>query len=332
VKARAYDTGTSTWSALSEVTYLVDAEPASAANLAISELQYHPAVTLVDLPLGYNDDTFFEYVELMNIGPKTVDLMGIRFSDGLTWEFDATATAPRLLAPGQRAVVVGHTAAFIHRHGNTPVRAGQFTGQIDNGGELLTLRAANDAIIRTFTYDDIAPWPTAPDGTGPSMVLIRPETNPDHALAANWRASYNSGNPGGPDAFAYSTWKAANAPGQADNDDADNDGLTTFWEYASGGTPGQNNSSLLPTAGLESVTVGMTTDQYQTLTAIIRLGTDDLQLFPESGNNLTSWSTADMVQLRRTDNGDGTETITWRHARPWKADLRLFMRLRGLVQ
>lgn len=317
---------------MSEVTYLVDAEAASAANLAISEIQYHPAVTAADLPLGYNDDTFFEYMELMNIGTKTVDLMGIRFSDGLTWEFDATATAPRLLAPGQRVVVVGHTAAFIHRHGNTPVIAGQFTGQIDNGGELLTLFAANGGVIRSFIYDDIAPWPVEADGTGASMVLIKPQTNPDHAIAANWRASAVNGNPGGPDSSVYADWKSTNASGQADGSDADNDGVNLILEYILGGTPGQTNTALLPASGLEPVTVGMDTDDYQTLTATVRLGADDVQLFPETGTNLTTWSTADMVLLRRTRNNDGTETITWRHARPYRADQRVLMRLRGVIQ
>ena len=332
VKARAFDSGTSTWSALSEVTYQVDAEPATASNLAISEIQYHPAVTAVDLPLGYNDDTFFEYIELMNIGPKRVDLMGLRFTDGLTWEFDATASVPRLLLPGQRVLIVGHAAAFTHRHGAGLPVAGVFSGQIDNGGELLTLLNSSGAVVRSFTYDDIAPWPAAADGTGPSMVLIRPEMNPNHAVATNWRASYGTGNPGGTDAFAYASWKTANAPGQADGADADNDGLTTFWEYVSGGTPGINDSSLLAAGTLESVTVGSNTELYQTLTATVRYGADDVQLFPESGTNLTTWSTNDMVLLRRTLNGDGTESFTWRHFRPWKTDNRVFMRLRGLVE
>ena len=331
VKARAYDSATSSWSALSEQTFLVDAEPASATNLAISEIQYHPIVTVGDLPLGYNDDTFFEYVELMNIGPKRVDLMGIKFTDGLTWAFDAAATVPRLLLPGQRVLIVGNAAAFAHRHGAGLPVAGVFSGQIDNGGELLTLQTPAGAVIRSFTYDDIAPWPADADGYGPSMVLIKPQTNPDHALPANWRASAGTGNPGTSDAFTYASWKSANAPGQSDNADADNDGLTTFWEYASGGTPGQNNSSLLPVSGLEPVTVGLNTDTYQTLTATIRIGADDLQLFPESGSNLTAWSTADMILLRRVRSGDGTESFTWRHARPWRADRRLFMRLRGVA-
>jgi len=331
VKARAFDSGTSTWSALSEQTFFVDAEPATASNLAISEIQYHPAVTGPDFDVGYNDDTFFEYAELMNIGPKRVDLMGLRFTDGITWEFDESATVPRLLLPGQRVVIAGHAAAFTHRHGAGLPLAGVFTGQIDNGGELLTLQNSSGAVVRSFTYDDIAPWPVDADGNGPSMVLIRPETNPDHSVATNWRASAATGNPGSTDAFAYASWKSANAPGQADNSDNDNDGLTLFWEYVSGGTPGVNNTGLLPVGSLESLTVGANTDTYLTLTATCRYGADDVQLSPESSTNLTAWSTTDMVLVRRIVNLDGTESFTWRHARPWQSDQRVMMRLRAAV-
>ena len=331
VKARAFDSGTSSWSALSEATYFVDVEPATTGNLAISEIQYHPAVQPEDLAFGYNDDTFFEYIELMNIGPKSVDLMGLRFTDGITWAFDDTSTVARLLLPGQRVVVVGHAAAFAHRHGAGLPVAGVFSGQIDNGGELLTLQNSSGVAVRSFTYDDIHPWPSAADGDGPSMVLIQPNTNPDHAAAANWRASYGTGNPGGPDAFTYVSWKSLNAPGQADSADADADGLTTFWEYVCGGTPGVCDTSLLPSSALELVVVGSVTALYPTLTAIIRTGADDAQLIAQSSANLTTWSSTDMILLRRLPNADGTETFTWRHARPWQADYRVLMRLRVAV-
>jgi hypothetical protein len=162
-------------------------------------------------------------------------------------------------------------------------------------------------------------------------VLIRPTTNPDHAVATNWRASYGTGNPGGTDGFTYASWKSSNAPGQADGADADNDGLTTFWEYVHGGIPGACDTHLLPTGALELLVVGLQTDFYPTLTVTLRVGADDLQLFPESAANLTAWSGTDMVLLRQLINADGTETMTWRHARPFKADSRVMMRLRVIM-
>ncbi len=70
---------------------------------------------------------------------------------------------------------------------------------------------------------------------------------------------------------------------------------------------------------------------YQTLTAILRAGAEEIQHFPESGSSLAACITAGMVFLRDAVNGDGTDTWTGRPARPWKSDLRLFMRLRGVL-
>jgi hypothetical protein len=205
---------------------------------------------------------------------------------------------------------------------------------LDNGGERLKLEDAANSTIVEFIYDDREPWPVTPDGEGPGMVLMLPRAGDAWPSdGAHWRASLaNGGNPGGTDAFAYAAWKITSAPGEADTADSDSDGLTTFWEYAGGGTPGVNDSGKLPAAGIESVTVGELTDSYQTLTAIIRTGTDDLQLFPEAGSDLTAWSSGDTVLLRRVSNGGGTGTLTWRHVRPFRTDQRVFLRLRGVIQ
>jgi hypothetical protein len=66
---------------------------------------------------------------------------------------------------------------------------GPFSGTLNNAGEELVVTSASQGTIRSFIYDDAAPWPVAADGTGPSLVLVDPETNPDHAIASNWAAS-----------------------------------------------------------------------------------------------------------------------------------------------
>jgi DNA-binding beta-propeller fold protein YncE len=52
---------------------------------------------------------------------------------------------------------------------------------------LITLRNFSNAILDQITYVDAAPWPTQPDGTGPSLEIIDPLA--DNNVAANWRAS-----------------------------------------------------------------------------------------------------------------------------------------------
>ena len=333
IAARAWDQASATWSALSEVTYLVDAEPASAANLVVSEFSYRPGPPNgTELAAGYNDDPFFEFIELMNIGPRRVDLMGIRFDQGITWAFDPDATVPRLLAPGQRVLIVGHRAAFALRHGSSLPVAGVFSGQLANAGETIRLLDANDLPIRQFSYLDVAPWPTEADGMGPSLVLVRPDTNPDHNLPGSWRLSVGDSNPGGSDAIRYQDWRQTNAPGQPDGADTDNDGLSLLVEYILGGTHGANDSSRLPQGALELITTPSGSALHQTITVTTRPGADDADLVAESGADLSSWNAGGMTLLRRGRNPDGSETITWRATQPWNAMQREFMRVRVVLR
>jgi hypothetical protein len=74
---------------------------------------------------------------------------------------------------------------------------GQFTGNLNNGGERVTLVDSEGVEIQSFKYDDKLPWPESPDGQGPSLVLIDPLSGPDHSEPENWRASgSNGGSPG----------------------------------------------------------------------------------------------------------------------------------------
>ena len=194
VRARAHDGAD--WGALSEVSFFTEVEPASAANLVVSELHYHPtASSQAENAAGYNDDSFFEYIELMNIGAKNIDLWGVQFTSGIVWTFDASATARRLLAPGERVLIVGNRTAFNLRYGAGRNVAGKFSGTLANSGERLVLRDPSGTVIRDFTYGTLAPWPEEADGFGPALVLKTPLANPDHTNSASWAAS--AGDSGG---------------------------------------------------------------------------------------------------------------------------------------
>jgi hypothetical protein len=62
------------------------------------------------------------------------------------------------------------------------------------GGELLRLFAPNGLLIDTVHYDDVLPWPTEPDGNGPTLELRNPFL--DNAIAQNWIACDGHGTPG----------------------------------------------------------------------------------------------------------------------------------------
>lgn len=296
-------------------------------NLMVSELMYHPAPPAV--PYAESD---YEYLELVNISPSlTLDLANVRFTKGV--DFDFAGSAITSLAPGARVLVVRNTAAFNSRYGAGKPIAGQWTAgdSLSNSGEEVKLSYGAGATIKDFTYDDASPWPTQADAGGYSLVLRAPETRPDHALAASWRASYVAGgSPGGADRQTYSEWAAANSATDPLADD-DFDGLSNALEYMLGGTNTAANGSLLPTAALANHTVAAVTDKYLTLTLRRPFSPDQAVVSIEWSPDLSagSWS-ASGVLVSNTDNGDGTKTEVWRCATPASA-ARYFVRAKSTL-
>ncbi|MED5471861.1 MAG: lamin tail domain-containing protein, partial [Verrucomicrobiota bacterium] len=171
VKARILEDGT--WSALNQAQFIVGI-PAKAGNLVISEIHYNPS--------GPSEEN--EFIELMNISDQAIQLTGVSFSTGIQYTFEGNAT----LDPMARTVL----------------NPGDYTGQLDNGGENITLLDADGNIIESFRYNDKSPWPEAPDGNGPSLVRIAPEHRLDPELASSWRPSVqDNGNPGSSDASSF---------------------------------------------------------------------------------------------------------------------------------
>ena len=167
-------------------------------SLVISEIMYHPdEPSPAEIGAGFDDDDFFEFIEIRNIGSQTIDLSGVRFTKGIDIDLSGT------IAPGDYVLVVNNVAAFELRHGGGLPVIGAWSGKLDNGGERLKLSFGAGESIREFVYDDEAPWPTAPDGGG-SLVLVAPRSLPDHGDAINWRTSIHSGgNPGGTDGTTF---------------------------------------------------------------------------------------------------------------------------------
>lgn len=188
VQARVRDG--SNWSALNAAQFFVNAAP-SAANLAITELNYNPlpptAAELTQNAAWTNAS--FEFIELQNIGNQTLDLPGVKFIDGVLFDFTDSPIAT--LAPGQRVVVVSDLAAFRARYGNGPQVAGTYTGTLSDNGELLALVDRDGGTIKSFTFDDGAGWPDRADGLGATLEVI--STSGDFNAGSNWRASVEVG-------------------------------------------------------------------------------------------------------------------------------------------
>jgi hypothetical protein len=323
VRARVLD-GTE-WSALTSATFLVDTDPASASNLAISEIHYRPAApSPQEIAAGYDERSAFEFIELLNTGSRFIDLAGVRLSEGVRFDFEET-NRYRSLSPGGRVLIVNDAEAFGLRYrGRLPI-AGEFTGSLNNDGERLLVQSPGGDPVADVTFNDAGAWPREADGGGYSLVRIdatRAEGDP-----ANWRASSEvGGNPGGTDSLDYHSWLQSH--GLEDNEeDRDADGLSPFLEYVLGGSPMVADAEVvLPKARIETVEVGAGSDDYLVLHVRRRVGADDARFEAEWSPDLVSWQ-RDSVFLGAEDNGDGTETLRFRAPRPHNEGKAQFLRV-----
>lgn len=162
------------------------ADDSQRSFLRIGEIMYHPAApTPAESAAGFTDGDAFEFIELVNLGPGTVSLQGVRFDRGITFDFSGSSISN--LASAGRVLVVRDRPAFQARYGADLPVAGVYEGGLDNSGETLRLIDRWGLVIQEFAYDDNAGWPTAADGTGPSLEAIDFRSDPGSPL--HWRAS-----------------------------------------------------------------------------------------------------------------------------------------------
>jgi hypothetical protein len=290
LKARAKLDTTGEWSALTEADFTLDAIPAAPGNLAISEIHYNPP--------GASDDT--EFVELVNLSSSRLNLAGVNFTGAMIFTFGDI-----VLEPGARLLVVESAAAFAAAYPAVSSVVGQWSGALNNSGDTVILRAANGTEIERVAYTDLAPWPTAADGDGYSLVRISDAAPADSAT--NWRVSaLPGGNPGTTDVQSPDSWFAANGGGGA-LDDLNGDGLPALVEYALGLDLGDGKSPTLDYAPEPSTTPPTSLFTYRR-----RLAADGVSFVIETSPDLAAWSAALAETVSRAPNGDGTETVTVR--------------------
>lgn len=173
--------------------------------IIITEIQYNPGA----------GDTSDEYIELRNISSQSVTLRdevetetspGVFVREWVTWSFtdgiDFTFPADTVIPAGGTLIVAKAPAAFEASYGaslptNTQV-FGPFANDtaLSNGGEKLRLckpgeqpygQARRWIRVDQVAYDDAAPWPTEPDGSG--GVLQRSDASAYGNDPANWQAA-----------------------------------------------------------------------------------------------------------------------------------------------
>jgi len=295
--------------------------PPRVGPLVITEIMYHPL------------DGGVEFVEIQNISDSSVSLAGVQVG-GIGYFFDAGAPN---LDPDEVVLVVGNDPATFRATFNPPAEVGVFgpyLGRLSNGGErvALNLPEANPLpaepglmpAVDIVDYNDTAPWPISPDGTGATLERIIPATYGSDP--ASWQASSHSGGtPGVVGSPPPPDWRTAYFTAAELLDpslsgplaDADLDGVNNLLEHVFG-------TDLRDRFSFELPAISMVVDGgavYAELTYRMRQGLTGFNVRIEAANDLSGWTEADaeFTIQSNVDNGDGTSTIITREDSPVSA-------------
>lgn len=313
--ARSFD-GTD-WGGPSVETFVVGI-PASAANLAITELNYHPSnptpsELLID-PTFSDDD--FEFIEVKNVSVEPIDLSGMTFSDGINLTIPATT----VLQSGTYGLFVTNQAAFEQRWGTGLPILGIYTGRLNNDGEALRLIDLNGNDILNFTFNDT--WYRPTDGDGYTLVPVNEnDLSANRNAPASWGISCEiQGTPGTSNGTAisqtfegwlnyhFSAAEQANPLISGPFADYDNDGFGTLMEFALALKPNQSDGGDF----LRGETVELGDDSYLAITFRRQKKSLNLVYSVELSSNLSNWTAGAVMVGTAIDNGDGSETVTYR--------------------
>lgn len=291
-------------------------------NLMVTEIMYNPAPPAP--ASGVVQD--LEYIELCNISQTlTLDLTNVAFTGGVDFAFAGSAVTR--LGPGECVLLVKNLAAFEERHGAGKPVAGVWESfdNLSNSGEEIFIRYGAASVVRAFSYDDVAPWPTAADGGGSALALVDPVSAPDHSLATSWEAAAPT--PGVvrlPGSFA--AWLASAGGGDPAGDYAP--GMSRAMAYALGADLAADPLRALPVLALVKDAQGTARLELRHRR---RLDARDVGWRVETSDDLKVWS-HDPAVLETVPpaipNGDGTETVTVRVVPAVAGTAKRFVRLR----
>ena len=194
-----------------------------AGTVVINEVHYNPSSGGI------------EFIELFNTTPNPVVLDGWKITDAFTWTFPGSTTIPGygyLVVTGGSVV----TTRTLYAIPSGISVLGPWVGALDNAGEFVSLTKPGDVLPDTtipfitvdhVKYNNVAPWPVAPDGSGPSLQRI--------------------------DAWAYANdvvnWASFPPTAGRLNFDTDGDGIPDAWELANGMNPNDSNDAALDSDG-----------------------------------------------------------------------------------
>lgn len=164
------------------LTAVFEELPGSVAGIIINEINYH----------SEDSSDCKDWLELYNTSPVELNLNGWYLSDSN--DDNLFYLGNTSIASNGYLVLSSDSLAFRQVHGSTPRLVGDVDFNFSNDGELIRLYDPLGMLVDSLTYNDVAPWPPAADGSGATLELIHPSL--DNGLSENWAASTGLGTPG----------------------------------------------------------------------------------------------------------------------------------------
>ena len=160
---------------------------------------FEPAELSVTMPLineiNYKSSPLFDtedWIEIYNPSSDSVNMSGWKFRGEGTSEFIFPS---EFYVKGRSYIVLCRdTAKFKMLRPEVKNITGNLGFGLSSGGEKIQLLNANGIVIDEVAYLPTAPWAVTPNGNGPTLALINPQS--DNSLPQSWRASKMFGTPG----------------------------------------------------------------------------------------------------------------------------------------
>ncbi len=158
-------------------------------SISIFMLFLNSNAQIVINEINYKDALDFEtkdWIELYNNGGSSVDISNWVFKDNDDLH-EFVIPNGTIMQSSSYLVLVQSLADFQALFPAVSPVIGDFEFGLGGGGELIRLFNDNEVLVDFVEYDDEDPWPTEPDGNGPTLELISP--NYDNNVATSWAAS-----------------------------------------------------------------------------------------------------------------------------------------------
>jgi|GEM_PF-988626 len=142
----------------------------------------------------YNSPSFDnEWMEIYNKGAETVDLEGYYILDSDDGNVPVVFPAGYSINPGQYFTIsLEISTPPLHF---TPDFEGNALWSLGNSGDNLRFFHSSGQLVDNVEYTDDPPWPSEPDGNGPTLSLLSEDL--DNSLGENWAGSIQDlGTPG----------------------------------------------------------------------------------------------------------------------------------------